>query len=292
MSWLTNYVKPRLERVLNTRETPENLWHKCRECGQMIFHKEFVAAHYVCANCGHHERMPVDARLKLLFGDSQYELIDMPDVLVDPLKFRDTKRYTERLKAARASSGDDDAIKAAVGRIGDQDCVVCIQNFAFMGGSMGMAVGEGIITAIREAVKRGLPFLMITASGGARMQEGILSLMQMPRTTVALQELREAHLPYVVLLADPTSGGVSASYAMLGDVHLAEPGAMIAFSGPRVIEQTIREKLPDGFQRSEYLHEHGMVDQVVHRHELASTVATLMGLLMGGRQRVDVVAAE
>lgn len=290
MSWLTNYVKPQLERVLNPRSTPDNLWHKCKECGQMIFHKEFVAAHYVCAHCGHHERMPLDARLKLLFGESQYDLIDMPDVAVDPLKFRDTKRYTDRLKAARTATGDQDAIKAAVGRIGDQECVVCIQNFAFMGGSMGMAVGEGIIAAIREAVKRQLPFLMISASGGARMQEGILSLMQMPRTTVALQQLREARLPYLVLLTDPTSGGVSASYAMLGDVHIAEPGAMIAFSGPRVIEQTIREKLPEGFQRSEYLYEHGMVDQVVHRKDLPETLSQMIGLLMGGRTRVEMAA--
>lgn len=285
MSWLTNYVKPKLEKVLHPRATPDNLWHKCKECGQMIFHKEFVNAHYVCAHCEHHDRMPPKARLKLIFGDTSYEEIKLPPVVNDPLKFRDTKRYTDRLKAARSQTGDEDALKVAVGRIGDADCVVAVQNFFFMGGSMGMAVGEGIVKAIEEAIRRGIPFLMVASSGGARMQEGILSLMQMPRTTVALQMLKEAGLPYIVLLADPTSGGVSASYAMLGDIHLAEPGAMIAFSGPRVIEQTIREKLPEGFQRAEYLHEHGMVDQVVHRKDLPGRLAVVMNLLMGGRDR-------
>lgn len=290
MSWLTNYVKNPLEKLVNPRQTPDNLWHKCKNCGQMIFHKEFVAAHYVCAQCGHHDRMPVTDRLDHLFGGNSYEEIALPDVVADPLKFRDTKRYTDRLKSARSATGDQDALKIAIGRLGQTDAVVIVQNFAFMGGSMGMAVGEGIVKGIREAVSRQLPVLLVSASGGARMQEGILSLMQMPRTTVALQELREANLPYVVLLGDPTSGGVSASYAMLGDVHLAEPGAMIAFSGPRVIEQTIGEKLPEGFQRAEYLHDHGMVDQVVHRHQIPETVGKIMGLLMGGRQRMQ--AAE
>jgi len=292
MSWLTNYVKPQLQKAFGVRETPDNLWHKCRNCGQMIFHKEFVANAHVCAHCGHHDRMPPKDRFELMFGAGQYTEIDMPKVNQDPLKFRDTKRYTDRLKTARSANQDEDAIRAAYGKIGKTEAVVAIQNFLFMGGSMGMAVGEGIIAAIRTAIKRRAPFIMVTASGGARMQEGILSLMQMPRTTVALAELKEAGLPYIVLLADPTSGGVSASYAMLGDIHIAEPGAMIAFSGPRVIEQTIREKLPEGFQRAEYLHEHGMVDMVVPRGELRDTLARTLGLITGGQWKQAPVAAE
>lgn len=283
MSWLTNYVKPKLQKVLNARETPDNLWHKCKQCGQMIFQKEFFANQRVCAHCDFHDRVPPKERFDALFDNANYTLLDMPKVKQDPLKFKDTKKYPDRLKAARTSTGDEDAIKAAVGKIGGQNTVVAIQNFFFMGGSMGMAVGEGIIAAAKEALRLETPFLMVTASGGARMQEGILSLMQMPRTTVAIQMLRDVGLPYIVLLTDPTSGGVSASYAMLGDVQIGEPGAMIAFSGPRVIEQTIREKLPEGFQRSEYLHEHGMLDMVVHRHQLAEKLGTLLTLLMGGR---------
>ena len=290
MSWLTNYVKPKLQRVLNTKDTPDNLWHKCKSCGQMIFHKEFVAARYVCASCGHHDRMPPSDRLKNIFGGENFHMIDMPKVLQDPLKFKDSKKYTDRLKEARNKTGDQDAIKVGVGKIGHETAVVAAQNFMFMGGSMGMAVGEGIITAIRHAIDIHAPFIMVTASGGARMQEGILSLMQMPRTTVALQMLRDAGLPYVVLLADPTTGGVSASYAMLGDVQIAEPGAMIAFSGARVIEQTIREKLPEGFQRAEYLLEHGMVDMVVHRDQLNAEIGKIISLLMAGRHNTTKAA--
>lgn len=285
MSWLTNYVKPKLQKVLTARDTPDNLWHKCKNCGQMIFQKEFAANQRVCAHCDHHDRVPPVDRFKNLFDKGEFELLKMPAVNQDPLKFKDTKKYTDRLKAARSSTGDEDAIKVAVGKINGQQTVIAVQNFFFMGGSMGMAVGEGIITGVREALKLGVPFVMFTASGGARMQEGILSLMQMPRTTVAVQMLRDAGIPYLVVLTDPTSGGVSASYAMLGDVQIAEPGAMIAFSGPRVIEQTIREKLPEGFQRSEYLLEHGMVDMVVHRHELREKLGTTLTLLMGGRKR-------
>ncbi|WP_262693774.1 acetyl-CoA carboxylase, carboxyltransferase subunit beta [Kordiimonas aquimaris] len=285
MSWLTNYVKPKLQKVLNARDTPDNLWHKCKSCGQMIFQKEFEANQRVCAHCDHHDRVPPLDRFNKLFDNGKFELIALPEVKQDPLKFKDTKKYTERLKIARAATGDTDAIKVAVGKINGQQTVIAIQNFFFMGGSMGMAVGEGIITGAREALNIGAPFVMFTASGGARMQEGILSLMQMPRTTVAVQMLRDAGIPYLVVLTDPTSGGVSASYAMLGDVQIAEPGAMIAFSGPRVIEQTIREKLPEGFQRSEYLLEHGMVDMVVHRHELREKLGTTLALLMGGRNR-------
>jgi len=284
MNWLTNYVKPKLQKVLNPKDTPDHLWHKCKNCGQMIFQKEFVANMHVCAHCEHHDRVPAKDRLDMLFDMQTYELIALPEVKADPLKFRDTKRYTERMKIARANTGERDAIKVATGKIGGQMAVVAVQNFYFMGGSMGMAVGEGILTGARKSLELGVPFVMFTASGGARMQEGILSLMQMPRTTVAVQMLREAGLPYVVVLTDPTSGGVSASYAMLGDVQIAEPDAMIAFSGPRVIEQTIREKLPEGFQRAEYLLEHGMVDMVVHRHQLQEKLGTVLSLLMGGRK--------
>lgn len=291
MSWLTNYVKPKLQKVLKAKDTPDNLWHKCKNCGQMIFHKEFLANQSVCAHCDHHERMSPADRFKFLFDNDSFELLDMPSVKIDPLKFRDSKKYPDRLKAARANTGDEDAIKAAVGKIGGQTAVVAVQNFYFMGGSMGMAVGDGIIAAAKHAHKMKLPFIMFTASGGARMQEGILSLMQMPRSTVALQMLREAGLPYIVVLTDPTSGGVSASYAMLGDIQIAEPGAMIAFSGPRVIEQTIREKLPEGFQRSEYLYEHGMVDMVTHRHALKDQLATLLSLTMSGTHK-PLAAAE
>ncbi len=285
MSWLTNYVKPKLQRALGVRETPDNLWHKCSNCGQMIFQKEFIAANRVCGHCDHHDRMPPDERLALLFDHESYDVMDLPDVATDPLKFRDTKRYRDRLSTARQSSGDKDALKVGIGKIGGITTVVAVQNFFFMGGSMGMAVGEGIIAAAKRALQLEAPFIMVTASGGARMQEGILSLMQMPRTTVAIQMLREASIPYITLLTDPTSGGVSASYAMLGDIQIAEPGAMIAFSGPRVIEQTIREKLPEGFQKAEYLLEHGMVDRVTHRNALASELSTLLDILTSGKPR-------
>ena len=284
MSWLTNYVKPKLQKVIKSRETPDNLWHKCKKCDQMIFQKEFIDNDYVCANCDFHDRMPAEARLKLMFDKGDYENIPLPDVLTDPLKFKDSKKYTDRLKAARKSSGEKDALTIGVGRIDGVKTVVAVQNFFFMGGSMGMAVGEGIVTAAKKALEQQCPLIIVTASGGARMQEGILSLMQMPRSTVAIQMLREASLPYLVLLTDPTSGGVSASYAMLGDIHMAEPGAMIAFSGPRVIEQTIGEKLPDGFQRAEYLLEHGMVDMVVRRPELRETLGQVLKLLMSGNR--------
>jgi acetyl-CoA carboxylase carboxyl transferase subunit beta len=285
MSWLTNYVKPKLRKVLNPKDTPDNLWHKCKNCGQMIFQKEFIANQYVCAHCDHHDRVPPKDRFDNLFDNGNYDLIDLPGVNQDPLKFRDTKRYSERLKAARATTGDEDAIKAAVGKIGGVTTVVAIQNFFFMGGSMGMAVGEGFIAGAKQALKINAPFVIMTASGGARMQEGILSLMQMPRTTVAIQMLRDAGLPYLVVLTDPTTGGVSASYAMLGDLHISEPGAMIGFAGKRVIEQTIREKLPERFQTAEYLQEHGMVDLVVHRHELKEKLGSVLAMLMGGRTR-------
>ncbi len=278
MSWidrLKNKVKS-----LNKRDTPDNLWHKCRGCGTLVFRKDFVAAASVCHVCGFHERIGPDERFALLFDDAVHERIAVPATPDDPLRFRDNRKYTDRLKDARQQSGEQDAFAVAVGRIGGVETVIAVQNFAFMAGSMGVGVGEAFLKAAETAVSRKCPLVVFTAAGGARMQEGILSLMQMPRTTVAVADLKEAKLPYIVVLTDPTTGGVTASYAMLGDVHLAEPGALIGFAGPRVIENTIREKLPDGFQRSEYLYDHGMVDMVVHRADLRAKLATLLALLL------------
>ena len=283
MNWLNNYVKPKLQKMVRSRETPDNLWYKCKKCAQMIFQKEFAANAYVCSHCGHHDRMPPAERLDMLFDRHQYELLLMPKTKDDPLKFRDTKRYSDRLKAARAKSGDEDAVMAAVGKIEGSEAVVLVQNFFFMGGSMGTAVGDGIVTAARKAIEISAPLVLFSAAGGARMQEGILSLMQMPRTTIAVEMLRDAGLPYIVVLTDPTTGGVTASYAMLGDVQIAEPGALIGFAGQRVIEQTIREKLPEGFQRAEYLLEHGMVDMVTPRGEMKETLGRVIDLLMSGK---------
>ncbi|GAK34257.1 acetyl-coenzyme A carboxylase carboxyl transferase subunit beta [alpha proteobacterium Q-1] len=280
MNWLTDYVKPRLSKVIRKRESPDNLWHKCKSCGQMIFHRDYVAALKVCSNCDFHDRIGPKDRFDALFDESRYELLKLPAVKDDPLKFRDTRRYTDRLKEARNASGDQDAVQLAKGSLGGVTSVIFVQNFFFMGGSMGMAVGEAIVRAAEEAIASKAPLILFSAAGGARMQEGILSLMQMPRTTVAVDMVKEAGLPYIVVLTDPTTGGVTASYAMLGDVHIAEPGALIGFAGQRVIEQTIREKLPEGFQRAEYLLDHGMVDMVVHRHEMRATLRRLVSLLM------------
>jgi acetyl-CoA carboxylase carboxyl transferase subunit beta len=277
MNWLTNALPPKLKNLLTAtkKEVPENLWIKCPETGEMVFHRDLEANQYVIPASGFHMRMPAKQRLASLFDGGQYERLALPAVSADPLKFRDERRYTDRLKDARAKTGNEDAVIVASGLLDAQPVVAAVQDFDFMGGSLGMAAGEAIITGMMAAVERRTPFILFAASGGARMQEGILSLMQMPRTTVAVQALREAGLPYLVVLTNPTTGGVTASYAMLGDVHLAEPGALICFAGPRVIEQTIREKLPEGFQRSEYLRDHGMVDMVVHRHELRATLARL-----------------
>jgi acetyl-CoA carboxylase carboxyl transferase subunit beta len=277
MSWISRFRNK--VTSLTKRDTPDNLWHKCRNCGQMIFKKDFVANLSVCVHCGHHERIGPADRFAHLFDDGAHERISLPPAPEDPLKFKDSKKYIDRLKEARAATGETEAFAVAVGRIGGIEAVVGVQNFAFMAGSMGVAVGEAILAAARTALERHAPLVLFTAAGGARMQEGILSLMQMPRTTVAVAQLREARLPYIVVLTDPTTGGVTASYAMLGDIQLAEPGALIGFAGPRVIENTIREKLPEGFQRAEYLLEHGMVDRVVHRADLRGTLATVLGLL-------------
>jgi acetyl-CoA carboxylase carboxyl transferase subunit beta len=279
MSWLTNFVRPKIRALVKKPDTPENLWDKCPSCGQMIFHRELEANQRVCPHCGHHLRIGVKRRLELLFDEGQYERAELPKVEADPLKFRDRKRYTDRIKEAQSKAGEPDAIIVASGRIQGIETVVAAFNFDFMGGSMGMAVGEGLIKAADLAVEKGAALIAIPASGGARMQEGILSLMQMPRTVIAVDRVKEAGLPFIVLLTDPTTGGVSASFAMLGDIHVAEPGAVIGFAGQRVIEETIREKLPEGFQRAEYLLDHGIVDLVVPRKEMRDQLARLIGLL-------------
>mgnify|MGYP000285882684 CR=1 FL=1 len=278
MSWI-NRVRNAIPFIAKKAETPDNLWHKCKKCQELVFCKEWEDNCNVCPRCDHHDRIGAERRFEQLFDKGSAEPIELPRPADDPLKFRDTKRYSDRLKTARANTHARDALQAAFGRIEGHGAVVAVQDFAFMGGSMGAAVGEGFVAAAQAALERRVPFIAFTAAGGARMQEGILSLMQMPRTTVALQQLRRAGLPYICVLTDPTTGGVTASYAMLGDVQLAEPGALIGFAGQRVIEQTIREKLPEGFQRAEYLRDHGMVDAVVHRHELKATLARLLDFL-------------
>ena len=289
MNWLTNFVRPKLRELVGQKEVPDNLWHKCTGCGEMIFHRDLEKSLRVCDHCGHHMRLPTPVRLKMLFDDGAYDVIDLPETVVDPLKFRDRKRYSERLKDAQVKTGATDALTVAHGTMGGIGVVIAVLDFQFMGGSMGVAVGEGILAAARLAVVQGAPLIAISSSGGARMQEGILSLMQLPRTTVAIDEVREASLPYIVVLGDPTTGGVSASFAMLGDVAMAEPGAVIGFAGVRVIEQTIRETLPEGFQRAEYLLDHGMIDMVVHRSELRQTLIRVLGLLANPRPPAAVV---
>ncbi|WP_298956928.1 acetyl-CoA carboxylase, carboxyltransferase subunit beta [uncultured Methylobacterium sp.] len=279
MNWISEVVRPKI-KTLFKRETPENLWVKCPETGQMVFHKEVEANLWVIPGSEHHLRMTAQQRLKAMFDEGTWLDVPLPEVAADPLKFRDEKRYADRLKDARAKTGMTDAFKVGFGRVGGLPMTLAVQDFGFMGGSLGMAAGEAFVRGAETALDKRTPYVLFAASGGARMQEGILSLMQMPRTTVAVRRLNAAKLPYVVVLTNPTTGGVTASYAMLGDVHLAEPGALIGFAGPRVIEQTIREKLPDGFQRAEYLRDHGMVDQVVHRRDLKPTIARLCGLLM------------
>lgn len=279
MNWINSVVRPKIRNFLRKKEMPENLWVKCPETGQMIYYKDLEANQFVVPGSGYHWRMTGSARLKFLFDNGEYETLPLPEVPADPLKFRDERRYTDRLKDARGKTGLGDAVLAGAGHLEGQRIVAAVQDFDFLGGSLGTAAGEAVITTMRAAVKRQTPFILFAASGGARMQEGILSLMQMPRTTVAVQELREAKLPYIVVLTHPTTGGVTASYAMLGDIHIAEPGALIGFAGPRVIEQTIREQLPNGFQRAEYLHAHGMVDMVVHRHALRGTLVRICNLL-------------
>ncbi len=278
MNWISNVVRPKIRGFLR-RDVPENLWIKCPDTGQLVFYKDVEANQFVIPVSNYHMRMGATARLKSVFDGETWIDIAVPEVASDPLKFRDERRYADRLRDARTKTGLKDAIKLGFGKLDGLPMVIAVQDFDFMGGSLGMAAGEAIIKGLQTAAQKGTPFILFAASGGARMQEGILSLMQMPRTTIAVQELRAAKKPYIVVLTNPTTGGVTASYAMLGDIHIAEPGALIGFAGPRVIEQTIREKLPEGFQKAEYLKEHGMVDMVVHRHQLRATLSRLCRVL-------------
>ena len=277
MNWFTR-VRNSLGLSPEKKSTEKDLWIKCPSCQEMLFVQEYEDNLWVCPRCEHHGRISADQRLALLF-DHGYSILAVPDVTEDPLQFKDTKKYTDRLKAARASNPHRDAFTVAQGTIDDHPAVIGVQDFAFMGGSMGMAVGAAFCVGAEHALRLNAPYIVVTAAGGARMQEGILSLMQMPRATVMTRRLKNAGLPYIVVLTDPTTGGVTASYAMLGDVHIAEPGALIGFAGQRVIQDTIREQLPEGFQRAEYLHKHGMVDMVVHRKELKDTLASVIAYL-------------
>ena len=280
MSWLTNFVRPKIRALVGPKRVRESLWEKCPECDQMIFHRELDERMKVCPHCEHHMFFNPEERLSHLFDDSEYETLILPSAISDPLKFKDRKRYADRLKDARSGNTEKDAIIAAYGKLCGNRCVVCVLDFAFMAGSMGVAVGSGFLSAANVAADRRAPFVVFTASGGARMQEGALSLMQMPRTIVGLTAVKEAGLPYIVVLTNPTTGGVTAAFAMLGDVTLAEPGALVGFAGPRVIEDTIRERLPDGFQRSEYLEDHGMVDRVIPRTRLRQELGVLIDLFV------------
>ena len=293
MNWLNNIVRPKLKQLVGgQKEIPDNLWHKCPSCEKMIFHRDLEKNFRVCSHCGYHLRLGSVERLKMLFDNAEFQSIDLPEASADPLKFRDRKKYTDRLKDAQAKTGLKDALTVAHGRMGGLNVVIAALDFSFMGGSMGVGVGEGLVTAARLAVVQNAPLIVVPSSGGARMQEGILSLMQMARTTIAVEEVKDAGLPYIVVLTDPTTGGVSASFAMLGDVALAETGAVIGFAGARVIEQTIREKLPEGFQRAEYLLDHGMIDMVVHRQDLRETLIRVIGLLINTSTTGDLLALE
>ncbi len=281
MNWISNYVRPKINSLFSRREVPDNLWTKCPDCGTMLFHRELSDNLNVCTNCDHHMAITARDRLTALFDNGVFTEVAVPQPTADPLQFRDQKRYPDRLKTAQRDTGETEAMLVAEGEIGRTPIVAACQDFSFMGGSMGMFVGNAIIAAAERAVERKRPLILFSAAGGARMQEGILSLMQMPRTTVAVEMVREAGLPYIVVLTHPTTGGVTASYAMLGDVQIAEPNALICFAGPRVIEQTIREKLPEGFQRSEYLLDHGMLDRVTHRRDMKDELVTITRMLMG-----------
>ena len=282
MNWIANFVRPRIKSLIGgaARETPENLWRKCPSCGEMVFHRDLTTGLFVCPNCGHHMRIGPAERFAYVFDAGSYSELPPPHVASDPLRFRGEKKYPDELKAARGKTSRPEAFSAARGTIDGLNVMVAVQPFDFLGGSLGLGVGEGLVQALEAAIAEKRAFILFVASGGARMQEGILSLMQMPRATICVDMLREAGLPYIVVLTDPTFGGVSASYAMLGDIQIAEPGAQIGFTGARVIEQTIREKLPPGFQRAEYLLAHGMLDMVVHRKEMRATLSRLLHMLM------------
>ena len=289
MSWLDRFVRPKVRALVRKPDIPENLWDKCPQCEQMIFRRELAASLFVCPQCEHHMRIGPKQRFDALFDEGQYQLIELPKTATDPLKFKDRKRYTDRLRAAQAATGQEDAILVAHGTMDGEPVVVAALDFGFLGGSMGIAVGAAMLTASRLAVLQEASLIAIPASGGARMQEGVLSLMQMARTTIGIDEVKDAGLPYLVVLTHPTTGGVTASFASLGDLLIAEPDAIIGFAGRRVIEETIHEKLPEGFQRSEYLLEHGMVDMVVHRHELRGMIVRLLKLLRAPRSQASVL---
>jgi acetyl-CoA carboxylase carboxyl transferase subunit beta len=280
MNWISNYVRPRINSIFSRREVPENLWTKCDECGQMLFHRELAENQNVCTNCGHHMAIKPRERFRHFFDGGVFTEVKVPEPIQDPLQFRDQKKYVDRIKEARKTTGEKEAMLVAEGEVGRTPVIAAAQDFSYMAGSMGMYVGNAIIAAAERAVELKRPLVLFSAAGGARMQEGILSLMQMPRTTVAVQMLKEAGLPYIVVLTHPTTGGVTASYAMLGDVQIAEPGALICFAGPRVIEQTIREKLPEGFQRAEYLLDHGMLDRVTPRGKLKDEIVCILRMLL------------
>lgn len=298
MNWLTNFIRPKIRSIVGQKDVPDNLWQKCPSCEGMLFHRDLAENLNVCNHCGHHMKFAVQDRLELLFDNGAYKRIDVPSVPQDPLKFRDKKKYSDRLKDAQVKTGEKDAIIVAEGEIGGMPAVIAAFNFDFMGGSMGAAVGEGLVRAAETAIANNAALIAIPASGGARMQEGMISLIQLPRTVIAVRLVKDAGLPYIVLLTDPTTGGVSASFAMLGDIHIAEPGCMIGFAGKRVIEETIREQLPTGFQTAEYLKDHGMVDMVVARKDLKGTIGRILNLLMNrtgtvaqkGKDGVSVVA--
>ncbi|MBG78202.1 MAG: acetyl-CoA carboxylase carboxyl transferase subunit beta [Alphaproteobacteria bacterium] len=292
MNWLTNIIRPRIQSLVEPKEVPDNLWQKCDACEGMLFHRDLKNNANVCYHCGHHLRITVKERLALLFDGGQYEKMDIPDVPFDPLKFKDRKKYSDRLKDTRSKTGLKDAMTIAKGTIKGQPAVIAAFNFSFMGGSMGAAVGESIVKAAEEAIKTRSALIIIPASGGARMQESVISLMQMPRTIIAVEMVKENHLPYIVLLTDPTTGGVSASFAMVGDIHIAEPGATIGFAGRRVIQETVREELPDDFQTAEYLLEHGMVDRVVPRQKLHDEIGTILDLLMNKKRTPSAPKSE
>ncbi len=285
MNWLSNFIRPKIRSIVGSKDVPDNLWQKCPSCEGMLFHRDLAENMNVCTHCGYHMKISVAERLELMFDEGKYERMEVPAVPQDPLKFKDKKKYSDRLKEAQTKTGEKDAIIVAFGTIGGNPTVVAAFNFAFMGGSMGAAVGEGLVRAAEVAVQKNAALIAVPASGGARMQEGMISLIQLPRTVIAVQMVKDAGLPYIVLLTDPTTGGVSASFAMLGDLHLAEPGCMIGFAGKRVIEETIREQLPAGFQTAEYCRDHGMVDLVVSRQDLKETLSRLLSLLM--RRIVD-----
>ncbi len=279
MNWLTNFIRPKIRSMVEQKDVPDNLWQKCDACEGMLFHRDLTENMSVCYHCGYHMRIPVMDRLRLMFDEGRFREVAAPSVLFDPLKFKDRKRYSDRLKETRSKLGRNDAIIIASGTMGDLPVVIAAFDFAFMGGSMGAAVGEGLVLAADTAVRQKAALIAIPASGGARMQEGALSLMQMPRTIVAVEQVKAAGLPYIVLLTDPTTGGVSASFAMVGDIHIAEPGCMIGFAGKRVIQETIREALPDDFQTAEYLRAHGMVDMVIARKDIRGSLIRILGIL-------------